>query len=80
MTIRAIWLIFGIVDIGTVKGYYFVIAVMAWSQHKRVICCSRSKLHIAMDSFVGMDYRVNLDAALFLSSLRMASYTLEYSV
>ena len=33
-----------------------------------------------MDSFVGMDYRVNLDADLFLSSLRMASYTLEYSV
>lgn len=38
--------------------------VMARSEHKRVVGCSGSELHVAGDALVGMYYRVYLDTSL----------------
>ena len=68
---------FGIVDICTVKCYYLVVPVMTRSKHELVVSCRRSELHIAGNTFIGVYYRVYLDAAFLLSGLGVPANSLE---
>lgn len=36
------------VDVGPVHGDNRIVLVIAWSQHKRVVCSSRGKLYVAL--------------------------------
>ena len=44
--------------------------VMARSEHKRVVGCSGSELHVAGDALIGEYYRVHLGATLFHAASR----------